>query len=222
MNHINNLFKKNDIKSASSEAYRILRANLYFTSTDKKIKTVLITSPDVGEGKTTTAANLAIVLAHAGNKTVFLGADLRRPKEVSLFELKSSLGLAQVISEKLPYDTAIFACEDVENLFIFPAGRIPPNPSEILQSKSMKDIIEQLRRDYDYIIIDAPPVNLVSDAVILAGLVDGVILVVAENETKKDIAKRSVKLLKKIGANILGVVITKVKNKKIQNYYQKY
>ena len=221
MNSNNGLITKNDPISAISEAYRILRTNLYYSSVDKKIKTILITSPNVGEGKTTTAANLAIILAQANNKTVLVGADLRKPKESSLFTLKNKIGLTKVISEKIPCSDAIIQYDEVENLYILQAGVIPPNPSDIVQSKAMSQIIEQLKEDYDYIVIDSPPINLVSDAITLAGIVDGVILVIAENETRKDAAKKAVKLLKNIGAKILGIVITKAKDKKQKGYYVK-
>lgn len=221
MKNKKNLVTENNPISIVSEAYRILRTNLYYSNIDKKIKTILVTSPSGGEGKTVTAANLAVILAQANYKTVFVGADLRKPKEGSVFNLNNKIGLTKVISENLPYSDGVIKYEEVENLYIFQAGIIPPNPSDMIQSKTMTQIVEQIKQDFDYVIIDSPPINLVSDAITLAGMSDGVILVIAENETKKDAAKRAVKLLKTIGANVLGAVITKAKNKKQQKYYVK-
>lgn len=208
-------------KDLASEAYRMLRTNLHYLNIDKTNKTIVVTSPSKAEGKTTTAANLAITYAQMNKKTILVGCDLRKPRVCKLFDIDNLIGVTNIIIEKIPFEDAIVNCKKIPNLFILPSGAVPPNPAELLQSNSMKELLEELKAEYDIILIDVPPVCLVADGILLSAMVDGVILVIASGETKKDAAKLAVKSLNKVGANILGTVLSKVKlsNKRYYNSY---
>lgn len=209
-----------DPRTPAIEAFRMLRTNLQYTNVDKRVQTIVITSSDMGEGKTTTAANLAIALAQADKRTLFVGADLRKPRAYKIFDVDHSVGLTTLISRDLSYMDAIEKIESEDNLFIIPAGPIPPNPSELLQSKRMKELLDEFKAEFDYVIIDAPPINYVSDGSILAAISDGVILVVEARKTTKESARLAVKALEIVGAHILGCVLTKAKVSNSKYYYE--
>lgn len=225
--------------SAVSEQYRKIRTNIEFSTADKKIKSLVVTSSGPSEGKTTTAANLAIVFANAGNRVALVDADLRRPNIALSFGIPNVNGLSNYLTEKNS-TSANFLSEtevknvymtqshaqvgsrlvatSVENLYLIPSGPTPPNPSELLNSNRMKELIEILTESFDLVIFDMPPVVMVADAQILSSYVDGTILVVRERVAKKQNLLEAKKLLEMVNAKVIGVVYNGV-NKKNEAYY---
>jgi capsular exopolysaccharide synthesis family protein len=217
----NNLITINDPKAPVTEAYRMCRTNLHYLNIDKEHKAIVITSANTLEGKTITATNLAITMAQAGKKVMLVDADMRKPRVHKTFELNNGVGLTNLVTKEEDFSKVVQACKWVENLSIITSGPIPPNPSEILQSKAMKTLIDNLKDAYDLILIDAPPVCSVTDATVLSTIVDGVILVIASKETTIDSARVALKSLEKVEATILGTILTKVKMSK-KGYYEYY
>lgn len=209
-------------KAPDSEAYRMLRTNIGYTGVDKKHKVILVTSSKMEEGKSTTAANLAITMAQSQHKVIIVDCDLRRPKLHKLFAVDNSTGLSDLLTKDEPLNTVLHHSGLVEGLDIVSSGVIPPMPSELLDSKKMEKLLLDLRERYDYVIIDSPPVLSVTDATILSKIVDGVLLAVASNETHVDAIVTAKKALDKVHANIIGTVLTKAKIGKKGYYYYNY
>lgn len=206
-------------RSPVAEAYRQLRTNIQFSSLDKPLKTIAFTSAGPQEGKSTTIANLAIAIAQTGSKVIAVDCDLRRPTMHTLFGVKNVSGLTSLIVEQ-SLDDLHTQETDVPNLLVLPTGPLPPNPSELLGSRRMGEIIERLKEEADYVLFDTPPVVAVTDAAVLATRVDGVLLVVSANKTKRELAQRAKEQLEKVGANIIGVVLNNVKyDTSLHNYY---
>ena len=199
-------------KSTISEAYRTIRTNIDFSSIDKEIKTILITSSEPKEGKTTTASNIALAYAQAGKKTLLLDCDLRKPWVHKMFKISGTVGFTNIMADNLKLTEIVYPFN--ETLDILPSGTVPPNPSEILSSNKMKNFLEEISVIYEKIIIDSPPINIVTDAQVLSPLADGVLLVVRSGSTSIEDAKRAKELLLKAKANILGVVLRRVKVKR--------
>lgn len=201
------VFLDRDPKSPISEAYRTLRTNIQFSSIDKKIQSIVVTSSVESEGKSTTAVNIAASFIQMGKKVIILDADMRRPRLAKIFDLTNRDGLSNVLFEKLDVFEKI---RKVEGLHILPSGPIPPNPAEMLSSDRMRHVIDQLKEAYDYIIVDSPPVSYVTDGAILSSICDGTLLVVAAGQTDQRVAIAAKEQLDKVSANILGVVLTKI------------
>lgn len=210
-----------DPKSVESEAFRVLRTNLQFTAIDKPLKNILITSSVPQEGKSTVISNLAITIAGAGNKTLLVDADLRRPKQQKIFLLENYKGLSNIIAENLPLDNVINKTK-IANLDVITSGPLPPNPAEMLGSARMKNFIQEINSMYDIVLFDSPPVNSVADASILSTAVDGVVLVIAANSTEREAVLVAKQQLEKVKARILGVVLNKVEQKSGGYYYYYY
>lgn len=210
-------------KSPVAEAYRTLRTNIQFSSFDYKVKTIVITSSGPAEGKTTTSCNLAIATAQSGKRTILLDCDMRNPKIHKVFELSNQSGLSDVLIGSVNFYEAVQKTE-IENLYVLPSGTRPPNPAELLSSEKMKKFLDSLKETYDYIIIDTPPIIMVTDAQILSQYSDGCLLVVASAEADKNAAIRAKELLEKVNAKILGVVLNKLdtKRKGYYGYYYNY
>jgi capsular exopolysaccharide synthesis family protein len=211
-------------KSPITEAYRTLRTNIQFSSFDKKIKTIVITSTGPGEGKTTTSSNLAVAMAQGGHKTLILDCDLRKPRIHRVFNISNQIGLSNLLIGEKKFEEVVHKTE-VYNLFVLTSGVKPPNPSELLASSKMQNLIEMLKESYDYVIIDTPPVIMVTDAQILSKYADGCLIVVSSGESDKIAAQRAKELLQKVDANILGVVLNKLDTSKkghYEYYYQYY
>ena len=206
-------------KSSTAEAYRTLRTNLQFSQGDKEVKTVVITSTGAGEGKSTTCANMAVALAQGGNKVLIIDCDLRRPMIHKLFKLGNSDGLTNFLVGNIKLSESIKK-SDIEGLHVMTSGIIPPNPSELLSCKRMEEYLDKFKEVYDYIIIDTPPVCLVTDAQILAGKTDGVVLVASCKHVHKKALVQAKGLLENVEANILGVVLNKAESKLLG--YNKY
>ncbi|PTL37913.1 CpsD/CapB family tyrosine-protein kinase [Alkalicoccus saliphilus] len=207
-----------DKRSPISEQFRTLRTNIQFASVDRQLKTIMVTSSSPGEGKSTTVANLSIVLAQQGNKILLVYTDLRKPTVHFSFQVPNQIGFTNVVTGQALLSAAVFQTS-IENVDVLPSGPIPPNPSELLGSKKMKAFMEDVSKKYDYVIFDAPPVNAVTDPQILSGLVDGTVLVIRSGKTEEEHAQKAVDSLKKVEANILGAVLNDRSMEESQYYY---
>jgi capsular exopolysaccharide synthesis family protein len=194
--------------SPISESYRRIRTNLQFSRPDKVVQTVLFTSPGPGEGKSVTSFNTAITMAQSGRRTVHIDADLRRPTAHKLMHMRREPGLVDILFEDGSDDFERFAT-DVENLYVIPAGKAVPNPSEILGSRRMRDLLTRLRDEFDVIVIDTPPVLAVSDAMLLAPQSDGCVCVCSAGDTKLPAVDHALEALRDVGAPIAGIVINR-------------
>ena len=199
-------------KSIDAEAYRSLRSNIEYSSFDDEYRAIVVTSSVPGEGKSTTSGNLAIALAQSGNSVLLVDCDMRKP---SIH--KNAAGTAELLLRKRLFEEV--ANKHNENLTIITAGKIPPNPSEMLASRAMTAFIEEMKKEFKYIILDTPPLQAVTDAQVLSTKVDGVLLVVRAGSTKKDAILNSVDLIEKVHGKIIGTVLNGVENKKNNYYY---
>lgn len=211
----------NSPKSAASEAYRGIRTGILFSSAESEPQVIMVTSAGPQEGKTITSSNLAITMAQSGNKVVLLDCDMRRPRVNKLFGISRNRGMTNLLVEKTDLKLTVFNTS-IPNLHVIPSGPIPPNPSEILGSKRMEELIEVLRKNFTRIIIDTPPITAVTDATLLGKLSDGVVLVVRANRTVRDMAKTGLEQLRAVGAKLLGVVLNGVSMDRGSYYYYQY
>lgn len=193
-------------KSPISEQYRTLRTNIQYSSVDKELKSIIITSPNPGEGKSTTIANLAIVFAQQGKKVLLVDADLRKPTIHYTFNINNTKGLTNLLMKKASLGDVIQQTP-VLNLFLLPSGTIPPYPAELLQSEMMSQLMDRLKASFDLILFDTPPILAVADAQILANKCDGSILVVKSGSTEKEGAVRAKDILMSSRSKLLGVVL---------------
>ena len=206
-----------DPKSIAAETYRTLRTNIQYSSFDKEYKVIMVTSSEPGEGKSTTSGNLALCLAQGDKKVILIDCDLRKPSLHKKFKVSNLVGLSDVIVGKEDLIPALHKYNN--NLLILTSGKIPPNPSEMLSSKAMVNLLEDLKTKFDYIVLDTPPVQAVTDSQILSTKADGTILVVRAEKTKKDSVQNAIGLLKKVNANIIGTVLNGVDNSRNKYYY---
>ena len=204
-------------KSIVSEAYRTLRTNVQYSSFDKAIKTIVITSAEAAEGKSTVSGNLALSFAQNDKKVIIVDCDLRKPSVHKNFKISNLSGLSEVLIGKEKIEDVIQNRNG--NLDILTSGKIPPNPSEMLSSVSMTNLIEKLREKYDIVILDSAPLQAVTDAQILSTKADGTILVIRAQRTSRDSVIEAKNLLTKVGANILGTVLHAVENTRGKYYY---
>ncbi len=201
-------------KSPISEAYRTLRTNIQFSSLDKPLSTLLVTSTGPDEGKSTILANLAVTFAQAGNRVILVDCDLRRPSLHEIFGVDNLAGLTTLFIDEKGLDSdnnAPLKDTSVPNLRILTTGQLPPNPSELLSSQRMGKIIESLKAQADFVLFDSPPILAVTDAAVLARKVDGVLLVISAGKTKRDRAVKAKTMLDKVNAKVLGVVLNNAK-----------
>ena len=205
-------------KSVAAESYRSLRTGIQYSSFDKKYKTILITSSEPGEGKSTTSANLALSLVQSGKKVILIDCDMRRPSVHKAFRISDTQGISDVLVGNVKLEDSIVKSGE---LYILTAGSIPPNPSEMLESNAMTELLDRLKEEYDYVIIDSPPVQAVTDSQVLSTKVDATILVIKVEKTKKESVRNSIKLLKQVNANIIGTVLNGIDTKR-SNYYYYY
>lgn len=213
-----NLITFEDPKSPISEQYRTIRTNIQFSFIDETMRSLMVTSAGPAEGKSTTAANLAVVFAQQGKKVLLIDADLRKPTMHYTFRLNNYAGLTSVLTHSSSLSSA---CQETgaENLYVLTSGPIPPNPAELLSSKTMDNCLRELQSEFDLIIFDTPPVLAVTDAQILANKCDGTILVVASGKTEIDAAVKAKELLEAANAKLLGVVLNQRKHREGQHYY---
>lgn len=207
-----------DPRSPASEAYRALRTNLSFYSLDKPLRTLVVTSPAAGEGKSTTAANLAVTMAQSGRRTILVDCDLRRPTLHELFDRPVSPGLTNFVMDEvgaLPLQET-----GIENLLLLTCGPKPPNPADMLGAERMGQIIEQLTDRADVVLFDAPPVMAAADAAILGARVDGVLLVIQAGKTRRDHSERARETLEKAKVRIVGAALTNApRDRAMGEYY---
>ena len=206
-----NLVTQNDPKNPAAEAYRVIRTSVQFAQAGKELKTIAITSCTPNEGKSMTIANLAIVLTQAGKSVLIMDCDMRNPTVHKNFNLSNKVGLSSCISMGTAVADAVQETA-IEGLDALTAGVIPPNPSELLGSERMQNILQRAKEEYDYVLIDTPPVMPVTDALIVSRFVDGLILVIDSGEIKVEMARDVKNQLVHSGANILGVVLNKVRS----------
>lgn len=210
-------------RSPVAEAFRALRTNLEFSAKDKPIKSLIVTSGGPGEGKTTVASNLAAILSHSGKKVILMDADLRRPRVHKYTGIQNNVGLSDILAaeQKIEINDYLQTLENLPDLHLLPSGGLPANPSELLGSEKMKQLLADLSGSYDYIIIDAPPM-LVSDPQVLLGLVDGVLLVLVPGKTPRDVVSAVKEQVSHTGVRLLGVVFNRLKQGKRSGYYGGY
>lgn len=207
-----------DPKAPISESFRTLRTNIQFMNTNKQMQTLLITSTLPGEGKSLITANLAVTFAQTGKKVVLIDADMRKGRQYDIFDIPSKPGLSNYLSgideKNMPIkENDLFHCihrTETRNLFIMSSGSIPPNPSELLVSTQMADLLNELKTIFDIIIIDGTPSAVVTDSVILSRIVDATVIVASYKQTRKDNLERIVKNIQNVGGKITGIVLNKV------------
>ena len=204
-------------RSPISEQYRTIRTNLQFSS-DQDIRSIVVTSSGPGEGKSTTIANLAVVFAQQGKKTLLIDGDMRKPTVHYTFNLENIRGLTNVLTKKDTFSHCIQGT-DIDLLHILTTGPIPPNPAELLSSQTMENLLEAAYKEFDIILIDTPPLLAVTDAQVLANKCDGTILVIKSRETQIDAALKAKELLDAANAKIIGTVLNEKKLQDSQYYY---
>ena len=197
-----------DPRSPAAEAFRTLRTNLIFSSLDRPLTTLLVTSAAPDEGKSVTLANLAVTMAQGGRKTILVDCDLRHPRQHEIFGAPDRPGLTSMILDPSGVDEPPLAATSVEGLSLLPAGPLPPNPADLLSSRRMESLISSLKSRADIVLFDAPPIVAVTDAALLATKLDGVLLVVSAGQTKREHAQRAKELLEKINVRLVGAVLT--------------
>lgn len=202
----------------ASESYRVLRTNIQFATLDAPARTLLVTSSNPGEGKTTTAANLAFAMAMDGKRVILVDTDLRRPSLHKLLDLPPLPGLTDVLLGRSPLEPR----EVMPGLSVLTAGSTPPNPGELLNSRTFRNLVQELTEQADMVIFDSPPALVGADAVILASQMDGTILVVEAGQTKKAAARRTLQLLTQARATLLGVAYNKMRGQDSLGYYYNY
>ncbi|WP_174614773.1 CpsD/CapB family tyrosine-protein kinase [Virgibacillus ihumii] len=217
---IRHLITKLNPKSPVSEQFRTVRTNIQYASVDNELKSIVITSSAPEEGKSSSAANLAVVYAQQGKKVLLVDADMRKPTVHYTFRLDNLTGLSNLLVGEASIQQATNET-DVENLDVISCGPIPPNPSELLGSKKMEQFINEVSTAYDIILFDTPPVLAVADAQILANLSDGSLLVVRSKQTEYETAQKAVEVLDSAQAKLLGSILNDVEKKK-NNYYYYY
>jgi len=208
-------------KSTASESFRGIRTGILYSSADRPPQVVLVTSAGPGEGKSVCAANLAVTMAQAGSRVLLIDCDMRRPRIHKIFGQSREKGISSVLVGDGNAREAIVKTE-VENLDILPVGPIPPNPSEILGSRKMTDLIEGLKKDYVRIVLDSPPITAVTDSVILAQKADGTILVIRAGDTPRQVVQNGLNQLQTVNAGILGAVLNGIKTGRDSYYYYQY
>ena len=226
----NNGFNKSDPKKilcqnspfAVKEAYNAIRTNLLFTQQGEKCPIFVVTSPTANNGKTINSINLAVSFAQMGKRTLLIDADMRNPTIHTMFSISVKNGLSEILAGLT--DNISVSKTDVENLSVLTAGKIPPNPAELLSSARMDKLLEFVKEHYDCVFIDTPPINLVTDSTIFAQKVTGYIVIVKTDTTNTHDVKTTVTNIEQIDGNILGFILNDVNSekKKYYSYYRKY
>jgi len=218
---VRGLIVHSDPMSATAEAYRNVRTTVYFGVPDAESKTILITSPEPGDGKSTLASNLAIAMAKSGQRVALVDADFRRPSLHRVFEVSHDVGLSALVAGRVTLEEAMHHT-GIDGLDFLPAGFLPANPSEILNSQAFVAVMEKIKQLYDHVVVDAPPVMPVSDSRILGAMCDVTLLVLrAEKSTRKG-SQHALEGLLSVGARVLGVVVNDVHRSRHRGYTYGY
>jgi len=219
--NINPLITMEKPKSVISEKFRGIRTNILFSTADNDVQTIVFTSEKPAAGKSTISANVAITYAQAGYKTLLIDGDMRKPSQHYLFNTDNMDGFSNLIINNTDYNKAIHKT-DIVNLDLLTSGPIPPNPSELIGSEKSLEVFEYLRSEYDFVIIDTPPVNTVTDAQLFSEIAKYVVYVVDVQKNDRNAIKKGKELIEKAGAKILGVVLNKAPEDKSSSYYYYY
>ena len=204
------------------EAYKNVRTSLLFSLAPASQKSIVVSSAEPDTGKSTTCSNLAITMSQTGAKGLLVDADMRKPVQHKIFQVNNTTGLSELLSGFAKLNDAIHS-DVASKLDLITSGPIPPNPSELLGSENMEKLLELLSEHYDYIFIDTPPINVVADSLLLCGKTAGTLLVARQKQTTYDELDKTIDSIKNIDGNILGVVITDVKeHEKPYAYYKSY
>lgn len=209
-------------KSHVTESFQILRTNIHYSSFDKAIQTMLISSCIMGEGKTTVISNLAIAYARLGKKVVLIDSDMRKPKIHKTFKFENRIGLTNILVDKMPYQNVVHPVTELPNLSIITSGPIPPNPVELLESHSFKELVDTLKQNFDLILFDAPPLTAVTDAAILAHKLDGFMFDIDINVCPRLALKQIYELTKNLKIKVLGYVLNRFDFETRYGYYKSY
>ncbi|MHB1413425.1 MAG: CpsD/CapB family tyrosine-protein kinase [Thermoleophilia bacterium] len=214
------LYVKHYPNSAVSEAFRMLRTNLLLTNIDRGLNSLVVTSADRGEGKSTICANLAVIMAQAEKKVLLLDCDLRLPSQGNLFDIATDVGVTTMVGS-FGDDRAVEIPQEVmPGLTVIGSGPPPPNPSEFLGSNKFRAFLEHMEKSYDTVIVDAPPVGLVTDAAVLSAFVDGTVLVLDAQSGLRNLALQAKASLEKVNANLIGVILNNVRQERnLYSYY---
>ena len=207
-------------KSVVSESIKTLRTNLQFSQVDDELKTLLITSSIPNEGKSFISANLAISFVQTGKKVLIIDCDMRKGRQHKIFKMSNTKGLSDLLIDDVSNYASYIKKTHIDNLYLITSGTIPPNPSELLNSKKNKLLIEKLKTKFHYIIFDGVPCNGLPDSIIMSTLVDKVLIVAKEGVTPKSVLETTKKSLEKVNADVAGVILNDI-NKK-GNLYGKY
>jgi capsular exopolysaccharide synthesis family protein len=213
-----------DARSPLAEAYRHLRTSVMLSAAGGAPQTMLVTSSQPSEGKTTTAVNTALILAQTGASVLIIDADMRRPRIHTIFDIENDGGLSTILASKMT-ETEMFNLitpHEPTGLYLLPSGAIPPNPAELIGSEEMRRLMTALKSSFTHIIIDSPPVASFTDSVLISSLVDGVVLVVHGGRASRGIVRRSRQVLQDVGAKIFGVVLNNVSLDSTDYYYKYY
>jgi capsular exopolysaccharide synthesis family protein len=219
-NKLEELVTISDPTSAVSESYRGIRTRILFSTTEAPPKSVLVVSAMEGEGKTVSSANLAVIMARTGSRVLLLDCDMRKPRLNTIFGCKRERGVSNLLVGECTIEDAVRRT-DVQNLDMIPCGELPPNPSELLGSRAMQELLATLAYDYDRIIIDSPPVTAVTDAVVLSKAVDGVVVVVQAGRTERVIIRRAIEQMQSVNAHVFGVILNRL-DASLTKYYHLY
>lgn len=208
--------------SPVAEGFRILRSNIQFVALDRPVKSILVTSPEPNAGKSTTAANLGVIMAQADFRTIIVDGDLRRPSMHTIFGVPNSSGLTNAIRSPATEFNGLLKETGIENLQLITSGPLPPNPAELLGSPGLPQLLQRLETMADVIIVDSSPILAVTDALVLSNQVDGVILVTRAGRSRRDMIRRTIKSLRQARANVLGGVLSGVSTRDRDGYYYHY
>ena len=197
-----------DPRSAAAEAFRTLRTNLMFSSLDRALTTIVVTAPAEADDKTSVVANLAIAFAQAGNKTILVDADLRKPSLHTLWGANNERGLTTMMTEDAALSTPPLQTTEVPNLLLLPTGPLPPIPADLLSNQRMNEVIGVLKARASYVLFDSPPVLAATDAALLGAKVDGVLLVVQAGHSRRDQVAQARQALERVHVRLLGAILT--------------
>jgi len=216
-----NVITATNAQSPISEQYRVVRTNIQFSMIDKALKTLVCTSATPSEGKSTTIVNLAVTFAQQGHQVLLVDADLRKPVVHEMLGVSNRFGLTSLITKRATLESAVVEAPRVSNLYVLPAGAIPPNPSELLGSQTMADLMMDFSRKFDVVLFDTPPVLAVADAQIIGNRCDGTLLVVKSQKVEKKELVRAKELLDQANVNVIGTVLNEVHPKEMSHsgYY---